>query len=337
MNEARDFWLACGHHLLDRDEGGGLLVTDAFLKAYLARPELTPPADACAVERALHRNLLADPRRPVPASEIAALADADARENWEVMIAFRDLLAGHKTLEAAYLAIVRQSIKVPHIFLNQIVHVILRNVLDACTDAYVLRAAELFFRPQKLTVHEGSLLAADEETISGLGDKPLSPLVSMLGLPAAAEIDVLNDANAPEYWQRSDRFDLALDLTAGRRGLAALATLIEQWIAHLIAVKVKVEPLVELRDAALTWYVGLDAEATRIGDQLWNGESVDDASRESIVALYRLEFDDPGMVSEKVRGEPVYLMAAMTADKVLRLKPQNLVTGLPVAHLETVS
>lgn len=337
MNEAHDFWLACGHHLLDRDEGGGLLVTDAFLKAYLARPELTPPADACAVERALHRNLLADPRRPVPAAEIAALADADARENWEVMIAFRDLLAGHKTLEAAYLAIVRQSIKVPHIFLNQIVHVILRNVLDACTDAYVLRAAELFFRPQKLTVHEGSLLAADEETISGLGDKPLSPLVSMLGLPAAAEIDVLNDANAREYWQRSDRFDLALDLTAGRRGLAALATLIEHWIAHLIAVKVKVESLVELRDAALTWYVGLDAEATRIGDQLWNGESVDDASRESIVALYRLEFDDPGMVSEKVRGEPVYLMAAMTADKVLRLKPQNLVTGLPVAHLETVS
>lgn len=337
MNEARDFWLACGHHLLDRDEGAGLLVTDAFLKAYMARPELTPPADACAAERALHRNLLADPRRPVPASEIAALVDADARENWEVMIAFRDLLAGHKTLEAAYLSIARQSIRVPHIFLNQVVHVILRNVLDTCTDAYVLRAAELFFRPQKLTVHEGSLLAADEETISGLGDKPLSPLVSMLGLPAAAEIDVLNDTNALEYWQRSDRFDLALDLTAGRRGLAALATVIEHWIAHLLAAKVKVEPLVELRDAALTWYVGLDAEATRIGDQLWHGESADDASRESIVALYRLEFDDPGMVSEKVRGEPVYLMAAMTADKVLRLKPQNLVTGLPVAHLETVS
>ena len=25
-----DFWLSCGHHLLDRDEGGGLLVTDEF-------------------------------------------------------------------------------------------------------------------------------------------------------------------------------------------------------------------------------------------------------------------------------------------------------------------
>ena len=32
-----DFWLSCGHHLLDHDEGGGLLVTDEFLKVYLAR------------------------------------------------------------------------------------------------------------------------------------------------------------------------------------------------------------------------------------------------------------------------------------------------------------
>ena len=36
----RDFWLSCGHHLTDRDVGGGLLVTDEFLKIYLARPEL---------------------------------------------------------------------------------------------------------------------------------------------------------------------------------------------------------------------------------------------------------------------------------------------------------
>jgi len=50
----KDFWLSCGHHLLDREEGGGLLVTDEFLKVYLARVELTPPDDACAAERALH-------------------------------------------------------------------------------------------------------------------------------------------------------------------------------------------------------------------------------------------------------------------------------------------
>ena len=44
---------------------------------------------------------------PVAADEIAAIADADARENWQVMIAFRDQLMRHRTLEAAYLDIVR--------------------------------------------------------------------------------------------------------------------------------------------------------------------------------------------------------------------------------------
>ena len=63
MSQTRDFWLSCGHHLLDRDAGGGLLVTDEFLKAYLARPEIAPPADACAAERTLHGALLADPRQ----------------------------------------------------------------------------------------------------------------------------------------------------------------------------------------------------------------------------------------------------------------------------------
>jgi len=37
---------------------------------------------------------------------------------------------------------------------------------------------------------------------------------------------------------------------------------------------------------------------------------------------------------EKIRGEPVYLLAAITADEVLHLKPQNLVTGLPIRHRE---
>ena len=336
MSQARDFWLSCGHHLLDRDAGGGLLITSDFLKAYLARPEIAPPADACVAERALHRELLADPRQAVSPGQIAAIADADARENWDVMVAFRDHLARHRTLEAAYLDIIRRNLKFPHIFMNQIVHVILRNVLDDCDDAFVLRAAELFFRPQKMTVHEGSLMAADEETISGLNNKPLSPLVSMLGLPAASEIDVLNDDNADTYWERSDLFDMALDVTAGRAGLVALAEVVKRWIKHLLAVEVAIEPLVELQDAPLTWYVGLDADGTRIGDALWKGDEIDEATRGRVVGLYRLMFADPTDVLEKVRGEPVYLLAAMGSDKVLRLKPQNLVTGLPIRHLEAV-
>ena len=108
----KDFWLSCGHHLLDRDAGGGLVATDEFLKAYLARPELAPPPEACVAERALHAALLAEPRRPV-----AARRDRRDRGRRRARELAGDAgvprsPAGHRTIEAAYLDIVRRGIKV---------------------------------------------------------------------------------------------------------------------------------------------------------------------------------------------------------------------------------
>jgi hypothetical protein len=331
----RDFWLSCGHHLLDRDVGGGLLVTDEFLKAYFARPELAPPPEAGDAERALHAALLADPRRRVSARDIAAMEDPDARENWEFMIGFRKYLLEYPTLEAAYFALIRANGQTPPIFLNQLVHAILRNMLDGCEDAVILRAAELFFRPQILTLHNGSLLAADEETIAGTSGTPVSPLVSMLGLPTTAEIDIIGTDNVSDYFERSDRFDMALDLTAGRPGLAALGEVMVRWVRHMLGIEVIIEPLLELRDARFTWYVGLDTEGTRIGDMLWNGETLDKATLGRIAGLYRLFFREPSRATLPA-DEPVYLILAMTNERILRFKPQNLLTGLPV-HLEVVS
>ncbi len=332
-----DFWISCGHHLLDRDDGGGLIVTDDFLKVYLARPELIPPPEACAVERTLYAARLADPRMPVSASDIAAIADADARENWQMLVAFRDHLLRHKTLEAAYVDLVRRGLgNTPPLFVNQLVHVILRNALNGVTDAQVVRAAELFFRPQRITVHEGSLIAADEEKIGGANPESVSPLVSMLGIPAEAHIHVINEETAAGYWERSDQFDMAIDLTAGRAGLAALAEAMRRWIGHVLGVDVTIEPLKEMHEVNLAWYVGLDANGTRIGDMLWNGEEVDDATMSRVIGLFRLTFRDPSLVLDKVKGEPVYLLLAMTPDKLIRMKPQNLVSGLPIRHLEAI-
>jgi hypothetical protein len=334
----RDFWLSCGHHLTDRAADGGLLATDEFLKAYLARPELAPPPEACAAERRLHAALLADPRRPVGSGEITAIGDADARENWQQMVAFRNRLLRHKTLEAAYLDLIRRRVgDTPPLFLNQLVQVILRNALDGCGDPFVIRAAELFFRPQRMTTYEKALIAADEETIAGMGEAPLSPLVSMLGIPAGAQIDILTDDDAQSYWSRSDLFDMALDLSVGRRGLAALGEVIEQWVRHMLGVEVAVEPLSEMRDVSLTWYVGLDADGTRIGDALWQGEELDETTRRRVVGLFRLTFGDPDPAAASIGDDPVYLILAMTADKLLRMKPQNLLTGLPARRLTALT
>ena len=332
-----DFWLSCGHHLLDRADNGGLVVTDDFLKVYLARPELVPPAEAGPAERALYASLLTEPRRPIAAQEIAAVEDADARENWQVLIAFRDHLLRHETLEGAYLDLMRHGPgPMPSLFINQLVHVILRNALDDCDDAQVIRAAELFFRPQRVTLHEGSLLAADEEVIGGINPAPTSPLVSMLGIPNEANIDVLNAENTDQYWDRSDQFDMAIDLSAGQPGLDALAKVIEGWVGHLLGLDVAVTALPEMRDVNLVWYVGLDADATKLGDTVWKGEELDQAAATRLIGLFKMEFRDPSVLLDKVRGEPVYLILAMTPDKLIRMKPQNLVTGLPVKHFEAV-
>ena len=334
----KDFWLSCGYHLLDRDEGGGLVVTDEFLKTYFARPEMMPPPDACGAEKSLHKTLLAEPCRTVGKDEIGLIADADARENWRFVIAFRDHLLAYPTLEGAYLALIREGAnQTPPLFINQLVHVILRNALDGCEDAFQMRAAELFFRTQRVTVHNGALLSADEERIAGANPAPVSPLVSMLGLEASAEIDILSEDNAASYFDRSDGFDMALDLTANRRGQAALGEVIAIWLKHLLGVAVHVDPFVEVKNANFTWYVGLDAEGTRIGDRLWDGEAIEGSERERIAALYTLHFDDAEIANGKIGDAPIYLILAMNSAQVLRMKPQNLVTGLPLRHLEAAS
>jgi hypothetical protein len=334
---SRDFWLSCGHHLLDRDAAGRLLLRDEFLKVYLARPELVPPPEACAAERALHNELLGEPRQPVTASRIAAIADADARDNWRMFVAWRDHLVKHDSLETAYLAMVRRNIHFPQLLVGQLVQVILRNALDGCDDVFMLRAAEMFFRPQKLAFQEASIIAVDEDTESAHVQHPPSPLLALLGLPAGADINLLSEATGEIYWERSDRFDTALDLSPGGPGMSALADVIVRWLAHLLAIDVAVEPVANFKDLPWNWYVGLTVDATHIGDAIWRGDDIVDALRGQLIGLLRLVFRDPTHMIEKERGEPVHLLLAMTADGALRMKPQNLLTGLPILEAEALN
>jgi hypothetical protein len=329
---SREFWVSSGHHLTHRAPGGGLVVTDELLLAYLARPELVPPDDACEAERALHASLLANPRRPVAAREIDALADADARENWHLMLAFRDRLVGARTVEAAYVELVRAGAPgMAPVFLSQLVHLILRNALDGCEDSYVLRAAEVFFRPQRVSFQDGAALLADAEVIeaheAGAGR---SPLVAMLGKEPDTSLDVLDDANAWTYWSRSDAFTMALNLGSNPRSREGVARVIEVWVRHLLNEEVAVEPVAAIEDRDWRWFVGLDAEATRIGNALWGGEPIEPDVQGRVLALFRLRFADASRVDQRAAGHPVYLILAMTPDRMVRLKPQNLVVGLPL-------
>jgi stress response protein YsnF len=105
----------------------------------------------------------------------------------------------------------------------------------------------------------------------------------------------------------------------------------------LLGIEVSIEPLTELRDAKLSWYVGLDTDATEIGDRLWHGEALDEETNGRVRGIYRLTFADPALMLEEVGREPVYLIMAMSPQKLVRLKPQNLLTGLPIRHLEAAT
>lgn len=324
----REYWVASGHHLTRLTATGWMEVTDELLLAWLARPEVLPPDDACAAERALHARLMAEPRAPVAATDIAAMADADARENWSFLIRLRDALIAAGTIEGAYLALVRRGEKLPLVFFDQLVQLILRNALDGCEDVYILRAAELFFRPQRGHVSDGALILADEELIAEMeAEQHASPLTAMFSGGAEA-LDVLNDNNAWTYWSRSDAHAMAFNFGGDPKARAGLAAAIAAFVKHLLGHAVDVRPLPSAEGVDLRWFVGLDQVATAFGNALWRG----DEPQETLVGLFALEFADPSVTMPQVAGHPVFVLMGMGRDMTIRLKPQNLVAGLPLAQ-----
>jgi hypothetical protein len=324
----REFWVASGHHLTRLDAQGRMMVTDELLLAWLARPEVLPPDDACAAERALHAKLVAAPRAPVAEAEIAAMADPDARENWGFLLELRDRLIRVGSIEEGYRSLVRDGVRLPIVFYDQLVQLILRNALDGCDDVHVLRAAELLFRAQRGHVRDGALILADDELVAEMeAEKQLSPLNAMFA-GAVEELDVLSDANAWTYWSRSDAHTMALNFGGDPKARAGLAAALGAFVRHLTGHAVTVTPETSAQDIDLRWFVGLDQVGAAIGNALWAGEPPAGA----IVGLFRLEFADPDVMLERVRGHPVWLILGMGEDKMIRMKAQNLVVGLPLVE-----
>jgi len=331
-----DFWPNCGFHLLDRDEDGHLAVTDEYLRAYLKRPELAPVEESCETERALHSHLMGDPRARIADAVISAIADEDARDNYRVVLGFRDRLVAAGTVEGCYRAVYRDpSVTLPALFLDQMVHVILRNILDGTTHPLQVRAAELFFREQTAMIQDGSILLGDADTVDMLsapyGD--LGRLVAEAGTALKrVEMDVLGDDNGDIYWGRDERHDTVLDLTFPRPGLDALCRVLESWVGHFLETQVRIQPVQKIRDEHWVWHLGLDAEGSALLNELYDGEEVGEDRLQRLLNLFRLEFEDPGLMLPDVAGRPVYLGLAMTAENKVRMKPQNLLVNLPLAR-----
>lgn len=333
----REFWKSAGYHLVERTKNGWLQVTPDLLRAYFTRPEIHPVEESCPSEHALFERLMADPLVTVSDEDLAAIDDQDTADNYRIVIEFRDHLVRHGTVEGAYAAIFRDgTVSIPPVFLDQLVHLILRNILRNVQDPVRLRAAELFFREQMVTLENGTVMIADAEIVDMLSETGgfggLGALLMESGTPMReVALDVLTEENSAIYWERSDRFDTALDFRFTQPGPDAFARVLEAWIRHFLKTDVRVQPVQKIRDEHWSWHVGLDAEASRILNSLYSGEDLSEADNLRILALFRLDFENRSSVMPDMRGKPVWLGLAMSPDGRLRMKPQNLLVNLPLA------
>jgi len=334
---SQDFWRNSGFHLLERNAHGRLAVTDDFLRAYLLRPEIRPVDESGPREIALHESLLEDPRQEVAAARLEGVEDADARDNYRILLAFLGRLKRAESLESCYLGIFSgRDVAVPPLFIDQLTQIIVRNVLDGCEDALEPRAAEIFFREQKASTENGAVMLADLETVemhaTGGAFGSLGRLIVESQAPlAAVNLDVLDAENAHLYWMRDQRHDLVISLNFGRAANKAFCRVMERWIAHFLGVKVSIRPLRDVEDRGWSWHLGLDAESTVILNGLWRGEEIEPGTFRRMLALFRLDFEDPAAMRADVAGKPVYMALSMNEGSVVRMKPQNLLLNLPLA------
>jgi hypothetical protein len=293
-----------------------------------------PVEESGDAELRLHAALMEAPRRAVSGDEIASLEDEDVRHNYRVILRFRDRLLEAGTVEGCYMSLFKAPIDIPPMFVDQLAHVILRNLLDGADDPLRLRAAELFYREQKATIQDGHALLADLETVemhaSGNRYGSIGRLiVEAQGDLAKVDLDVLDKANAALYWERESRHDTVISVTYGRPALEALCRVIEQWVSHFLGLKVQVKPVRKIDEPKWAWHVGLDSESTAILNQLWSGGEVEPGRMRNLLAILALQFDDPSAMRADIRGRTVYL--ALSCDEgVVKMKPQNLLSSLPL-------
>ena len=278
-----------------------------------------------------------DPRRPVSNEELDVLKDRDTKDNYEAVLRFRDRLLQAGTVEGCYMNLFKAGVDIPPLFIEQMAHVVLRNVLEGGADPLRLRAAELFFREQKATIQDGHALLADLETVQmhasgsqygGLGRL----IVEAQGATAKANLDVLDRANAALYWERESRYDTVISLTSGCAASDAFCRIMEAWISHFLNVEIHIKPIRSIEEPRWAWHIGLDAESTAILNALWSGEEVDAGRMRRVLALFRMDFAEPEEMRRDIAGRPVYLALAADENGVVKMKPQNLILNLPLSR-----
>ena len=91
----------------------------------------------------MHAALMEQPRMVVDAQRLAAISDEDARENYRIVLNFRDQLLAAPSLEAFYAELFLRDVAAAALHRSD-AQVILRGILDGEDDGLKARARIVF-------------------------------------------------------------------------------------------------------------------------------------------------------------------------------------------------
>ena len=207
-----------------------------------------------------------------------------------------------------------------------------RHRLAGCDDPIRLRAAELLFREQKVTIRDGASCwpTRRRSRCAHRQARARRAACCRERAPHKHRARRARRDNAAIYWARSDRFDTVLDLSFARPGLDALCRVLEVWVGHFTGAAVRIQPVQRIDDERWIWHVGLDAEASTFLNDLYQGVAIDEARPCSRCSGSSSAIRPP--CSSGCAAGRSTLGLAMTAAQRLRLKPQNLLVNLPLAR-----
>jgi hypothetical protein len=109
-----------------------------------------------------------------------------------------------------------------------------------------------------------------------------------------------------------------------------MCRVIEAWVQHFFGTRVQVKPVRKIDEHPWAWHIGLDAESSAILNELWSGKEIEQGRMRNILAIFALQFEEPAAMRADIAGRTVYLALCCEAEGVVRMKPQNLLTNLPL-------
>lgn len=295
----------------------GASVMQAFLRGMLASPQLALVPESCAVEVALHKALRADPLREVEQSELAAMVDADARDNYAFYQRLQIEVQAAGSLKRYYGQIIQSEVDlVPPEVMDVMVAVLTHDMLDGLLDkniAIQYAAAQWLYQRQTVHLEDGRVV---HDIARDSVREPLDLSHGMVNALSHGLLFRLSNANS---------------------GLKALAQVLEKWVAYMLDIDVAIKPLPKVDDPAWRWHIGLEATSTAILNDLYRDGEVSPERLGLLISLFKLEFHNPALLQTDMRqgdgGKPIYLGLAMDASGQVKIKPHNLLLNLPLREL----